>query len=186
MTWKIFYSYSHMDAPFRDRLSTHLAPLRQNKKIVDWYDRKIEPGTHWRSEIESKIDSANLVILLLSPDFFDSDYCLGVEVDRAFARLKKGEVKLVPVLLAPCLWEESPISELEMLPRGAQPITLRSSPEEAFKEVAAEIRTIVSVALPVPNEITDESNLAEGLCPSIALVRQQIHFYSRIYESIRY
>src|SRR5437899_10348632 len=75
MPWRVFYSYSHRDAELRARLATYLAPLRHQGKIVEWHDRKIEPGTNWNAELAERLDSADLFILLISEHFLDSDYC---------------------------------------------------------------------------------------------------------------
>src|SRR4051812_26740753 len=107
MAWRVFYSYSHKDGALREQLGTFLAPLRQSGKIEDWHDRKIEPGSNWHTEISTQIETANLIVFLISPDFFGSEYCLGVEVEKALQRLKTGAVKVMPVLLRECLWEES-------------------------------------------------------------------------------
>src|SRR5437763_238459 len=102
MAWQLFYSYSHKDIDLRDRLGTYLAPLKQQQKISEWHDRKIEPGANWETEISSHLESAHLILLLVSADFLASEYCFGVEMDKAMSRLKRGSVKVVPVLLKPC------------------------------------------------------------------------------------
>lgn len=123
MTWRVFYSYSHKDTELRNQIGTFLAPLRHNNKIVEWHDRKIEPGADWQNEVSLQLDSAHLILLLVSADFLASDYCFGVEVEKAMNRLKRGEVKIAPILLRPCLWKESPFSELQIIPRDAKSIT---------------------------------------------------------------
>ena len=90
MLWRVFYSYSHRNAELRERLATYLAPLTQQKKIVEWHDRKIEAGADWEREISDRLDSTHLILLLVSEDFLASDYCFGVEVEKALARLKRG------------------------------------------------------------------------------------------------
>jgi hypothetical protein len=120
MAWRLFYSYSHKDAELRERLGTHLAPLKRRQKISEWHDRKIEPGANWHTEISSQLETANLILFLLSADFMDSEYCFGVEVERAMERAKRAEVKIAPILLRPCLWQESPFSELQIIPRDAR------------------------------------------------------------------
>jgi hypothetical protein len=61
--WKVFYSYSHKDEEIRNRLATYLAPVRQQNKILEWHDRKIEPGSNWDSEISDQLNSADLILL---------------------------------------------------------------------------------------------------------------------------
>jgi TIR domain len=156
MAWRVFYSYSHRDAELRARLRTYLAPLKYQEKIVDWCDREIEPGARWESEISGQLESADLIILLVSADFLASEYCFGVEVETALTRLKRSEVKVVPVLLKPCLWEESRFSELQIIPRDAKAITSWSSADEAFKDVATEIRNIVFNPPPSSSNLSTE------------------------------
>lgn len=185
MTWRVFYSYSHKDAELRAKLATYLAPLRQQNKIVEWHDRKIEPGADWEREISDQLDSANLILLLVSEEFLASDYCFGVEVDRALARLKRGEVKVVPILLRPCLWQESRFSELQIIPRDAKAVTLWTSTEEAFMDVTSEIRNLVSEPLPSPPQPSTVDSDAD-LSPSTTdLVRGQLRAYAHLYERTR-
>ena len=107
MAWQVFYSYSHEDAELRQKLGAHLATLKHQGKMVEWHDRKIKPGSDWSAEISAQLQSAHLVLLLISADFLNSEYCFGIEVEQAFERLKLGEVTVVPILLRPCLWERS-------------------------------------------------------------------------------
>jgi hypothetical protein len=106
------------------------------------------------------MDSAHLILLLVSEHFLDSEYCFGVEVEKALARLKRKEVRVVPILLKPCLWKESPFCELQILPRDAKAITSWPSQDEAFLAVANEILSLVSAPSPEPIEAPAEPNAA--------------------------
>ena len=187
MTWQTFYSYAHEDAELRDRLAVYLAPLRRKGKIVEWHDRRIEPGTDWDDEISNQLDTANLVLLLLSPDFLASDYCFGVEVERCLARLKGGSLRVIPVLLRPCLWEDSPFSEMQIIPRNAKPLSSAASPEEAWKEVALEISKLVSEPPPSvsPTSSTNTASAGNLADSSLNLMRAQVRSYARLYERTR-
>ncbi len=185
MPWRLFYSYSHKDAEARARLGTYLAPLAQQKKIVEWFDRKIEPGANWENEINAQLESAHLILLLVSEAFLESEYCFGVEVERALGRLKRNEVKVVPVLLKPCLWQESRFSELQIIPRDTRAISMWDSPEEAFVNVATEIRQIVSEPPPGPPTSPPERGDAQRFDSSLDLVRHQVRSYARLYERTR-
>jgi HEAT repeat protein len=185
MAWRVFYSYSHKDADLRERLGTYLVPLKQQSKISEWHDRKIEPGANWNTEINAQLDSANLILLLVSADFLASEYCFGAEVERALVRLKRGEVKVVPVLLKPCLWEESRFSELQIIPRDAKAITSWSSVDEAFRDVAGEIRRLVSDPAPTQQKSASSAREPHRFDSSLDLVRGQIRSYAHLYERTR-
>jgi hypothetical protein len=182
MAWRVFYSYSHLDADERNRLSIYLAPLVRSEKIVEWYDRKIEPGKNWEYEISNQLESANLVLFLVSENFLASDYCFGVEVDRALGRFKRGEVRVVPILVKPCLWQVSRLSELQFIPRDGIAIKESHAPETAFVDVAKEILTLVSVPPPEPPVEDDASRNFDS---SLDLVRGQVRSYAHLYERVR-
>lgn len=185
MTWKVFYSYSHKDAELREKLAAHLAPLTHQKKIVGWCDRQIQPGTDWQSAISEQLESSDLILLLLSRDYLASDYCFGVEVERALARHKRGDAQVVPVLLRPCLWDESVFSELQIIPRNNVSLASWRSEDEAFQEVANEIRRLVSQPPPSASRSPVEGGDAAQIHPSLALVRNQVTAYARLYERTR-
>lgn len=185
MTWRIFYSYANEDIELVERLSKFLKPLRHNNKIDEWHDRMILPGEFWESEINKHLESAHLILFMVSADFLASEYCFGIEVEKAFDRLKKGEIAILPVLLKPCLWRESRFSELPIIPRNANPITSWTSVEEAFNNVAEEIQKLVSTLPPESIEPLADSNDTNRFNTSFDLVRAQIKSYAHLYERTR-
>ncbi len=182
--WRVFYSYSHKDSDARAQLATYLAPLKSQGRIEEWHDRRIEPGTAWERAILSELDSADLILLLISEHFLASEYCFGIEMDRALTRLKFGEVRVVPVLLKPCLWKDSRFSELQMLPRDAKPILSWGSQEEAYFAVASELAAIVASPPPKRKDSLPMPPAAPLTAP-VDLVREQVHALAGRYERTR-
>ena len=183
-SWNLFYSYSHEDALLRDELAKFLAPLRHKGQIVEWYDRQIEPGLRWESAISDKLQSANLILLLVSAAFLASDYCFGVEMEMAMRQVKNGTARIVPVLLRPCLWVESRFSELQLLPRDAKAVTSYPSRDDAFAEIASEIGVMTKEPPPV-GESTLKRDSDQASAADLTLVRDQVIAYARLYERIR-
>jgi hypothetical protein len=72
---EIFYSYAHEDERLRKALDKQLSLLKREGLITAWYDHKITAGKEWESEILTHLDSAQIILLLISPDFIASDYC---------------------------------------------------------------------------------------------------------------
>src|SRR5215468_3054596 len=72
---EVFYSYSHKDEEFLEKLITHLSVLRRNGVITGWHDRKISAGAEWKDRIDEHLESAGVILLLVSADFLASDYC---------------------------------------------------------------------------------------------------------------
>jgi TIR domain len=71
----VFISYSHKDDDLRAELDTHLSNLKRQGKIAAWHDRAIEAGTEWEDQIKAKLESAPVILLLISPPFMASNYC---------------------------------------------------------------------------------------------------------------
>ncbi len=140
----IFCSYSHVDEPLWRELEKHLEGLRRQGLIRVWSDRKIGAGSEWAGAIDSNLDSAQVVLLLISADFLASDYCMNIEVTRAISRHARGEAVIVPVVLRPVDWEGHPLKRFQALPSHGRPITEALNRDEAFREVVVGLRRIIS------------------------------------------
>ena len=144
----VFISYSHRDEKYRKALETHLASLQRTGVIEAWHDRKIGPGKEWEHEIESHIESAKIILLLLSPDFLASDYCWSDEGKRALALHEAGQAQVIPVILRPCDWKNTPWGKLQALPKAGRPITKWGRRDEAYLDIIEGIRLAVSGFFP--------------------------------------
>lgn len=136
----VFFSYSHVDESLRDQLEKCLAMLKNQGTIDTWHDRRILPGDELDGSISKAIESADLILLLVSPDFLASKYCYDVEMTRALERHEAGEARVVPIILRPCDWRESPLSKLLAAPKDGKPVTKWPDLDEAFQDVVSAIR----------------------------------------------
>src|SRR5438067_2417301 len=70
---ELFYSYAHADEPLRKELEKHLSLLKRQGYLAGWHDRDISAGTEWQQEINTHLNTACIILLLVSPDFMTSD-----------------------------------------------------------------------------------------------------------------
>ncbi|MFN6472661.1 MAG: GUN4 domain-containing protein [Nostoc sp. SerVER01] len=140
---RLFFSYSHKDEALRDELAKHLSILERQGVISSWHDRKILPGEEWDYQINDNLNTADIILLLVSSDFLFSKYCWDVEVKKAIERHHAGEACVIPVILRSVDWNGAPFGKLQALPKDAQPVVSRywHNPDEAFTDVARGIRT---------------------------------------------
>lgn len=88
MPVKIFFCYAHEDEAMLKKLKTQLRPLQRQGLINElWYDREISAGTDWEQEIVTHLNTSQIILLLVSADFIDSDYCYSKEMQRAIERM---------------------------------------------------------------------------------------------------
>jgi len=139
----LFFSYSHADEDLRDQLETHLSGLRRQGLVESWHDRRIIAGEEFGSAIDSHIDTANVILLLVSPDFIASDYCYEREMTRALERHQRGEARVIPVILRPCDWHDLPFGRLLATPRDGRPVTKWPSTDEAFLDIVTAIKRVL-------------------------------------------
>lgn len=139
----LFYSYAHEDEKLRDELDGHLALLRRKGVIRPWHDRGIVPGQQWDQAIDTQLAAADLILLLVSMDFLNSDYIWGKELATAMARAERGDASVVPVLLRAVDIEDAPFAHLQGLPTDLRPVTSWPNRDEAWTDVAKGIRRTV-------------------------------------------
>ena len=122
MPVKIFCCYAHEDEPLLKKLKTHLFPLQRAGLVDVWYDRDISAGTDWEQQIKERLNTAQIILLLVSPDFMASDYCYSIEMQRAIERHEQGEAQVIPIILRPVYWQDA-LGKLQALPTDGLPAT---------------------------------------------------------------
>jgi hypothetical protein len=140
---EVFYSYSHEDEKLRRKLEKHLSQLSHAGLIAGWHDRKIGAGTEWNGQIDKHLNSARIILLLVSADFLHSGYCYDVEMKRAMERHEAGKARVIPIILRPCDWLTAPFGKLQALPKDGKPVTKWDNRDEAFTDIARGIRKAV-------------------------------------------
>src|SRR2546426_659916 len=116
MAFEVFISYSHQDQQLRQELEKHLANLKRQHIISSWYDGDIAPGTELEPQILAHLNSAQIILLLISADFLDSDFCSSTEMTRVIARHDANQARVIPIILRPVDWRGAPFAKLKLLP----------------------------------------------------------------------
>jgi len=169
---KLFYCYAHEDKALQNQLVTQLAPLERLGLIAGWSDRDISAGQQWQNEIDKRLNTADIILLLISPDFIASNYCYSVEVKRAMDRHAAGEARVIPIILRPVYWQAMPFGQLQALPTEGKPINEWRNRDKAFLDVVEGIKKVIE-ELPPPS----------GVCPyrGLAAFNEQDHelFFGR-------
>lgn len=137
---ELFFSYSHRDEDLRDELAKHLSLLKRQGILAEWYDRDIGAGMDWAGEIDSHLNSAQIILLLISPDFMASNYCFDIEMNRAMERYAAREALVIPVVLRPVDWSGAIFAKCQAFPKNAKPVTTWENRDEAFLNIAQGIR----------------------------------------------
>jgi tetratricopeptide (TPR) repeat protein len=140
---EVFCSYARADRRWFKQLDSHLSSLTRQGLISLWQNRQIVPGTDWAREIDEHLNSAAVILLLISSDFLASGYCSGSEMQHALERDQAREARVIPIVLRPVDLDDTPFARLQVLPLDAKPITTWRNKDAAFVDVTAGIRRAI-------------------------------------------
>lgn len=141
---RVFVSYAHKDQQYMEDLRTHLRPLERQGIIKTWYDLQMMPGQSLRETMEQELEEANLILLLVSPDYLASDYVYERELTRAVERHNAGQAVTIPIIIRSTDWVGTPLAKLQFLPASGRPISSWRNVDEAWLDVIRNIRQIIS------------------------------------------
>jgi len=121
---EVFFSYAHVDEDLMNDVRRQMIVYERNGRIIKWHDRMIPAGGEWRTEIDGRLERSHVVLLFMSPHFIESRYCYEVEGEVALRRHREGSARVIPIILRPCDWHETPFGELQALPPDGRPLSL--------------------------------------------------------------
>ena len=139
----VFVSYSHEDQSFKDELIQHLSMLSREGKIAAWDDRLITPGAELRPEIDRHLDSADIILLLVSPSFLASDYCYDIEMGRTPGASGSEGCDRHSYHPSASRLVRRTVQRIVALPTDAKPVTEWRIRDEAFRDIVDGIRKAI-------------------------------------------
>ena len=101
-------------------------------RIEIWSDLMLEAGQRWEAEIDRKLEAADIILLLVSAYFVDSEFCYSKELKRAVERDTEGTARMIPVRVRPVSLKGTVLADIQALPPGAQPITSFRDPHDGW------------------------------------------------------
>lgn len=145
---KIFTSYARKDAELKEEFDVHLAMVKRDPRVDIWSDEDIEVGSEWDESIKGNLNSADIILLLVSPRFLASSYIFDVEIKEAMAKHERNEAFVVPIILKPCDWQGAGFAKLQALPRNATPVVdWDGGMDDAFVNVVKGVKQVINAAV---------------------------------------
>lgn len=141
---KTFIVYARDDKHHKDQLLRHLRPLVQNRYLDIWHDGDILPGEDWEKLIKTNLKASQIVLVLVSVNSLNSDFIQSEELATAVDQLKLGHTRIVPIIVAPCVWRyHNLFAGLQGLPEDMRPVVSWSNTDEAWTNVAESLAGMV-------------------------------------------
>ncbi len=145
---KIFISYSHKDKAYLEQLQVYLKPLERKGLVDRWDDTRIKAGMKWREEIQKALDSAKIAVLLVSSNFFASDFINKDELPPLLQAAEADGASILAIILNPCttIFNLSELSQYQTLNSPNEPLSRMDEHQkgEVFDSLSARIMEIIN------------------------------------------
>ncbi len=140
-----FYSYSHKDQEQRSSLEKHLSMLVRNNVIKQWHDGQITAGSPWESKILENLESADIVVFLITSNWLASEACIEEWEKAKLYAAQQPNKRLIPIIAAQCAWEDfDEMKSMVVLPSDGKPVTQWKPMDAAWSNIYNGIKDVAS------------------------------------------
>ena len=138
----IVISNSKKDQHYVESLKKFLTPKISSGVISVWDESMILGGKNILSIKRKKLQSANFVLLILTPDYIAEKID---ELNRINSRHKANKTTMVPIIFRHGDYEDLPLSDLQCLPKNDKPISESNDPDLFYHDLVKEIYKLISI-----------------------------------------
>ncbi|WP_322480505.1 TIR domain-containing protein [Thermogemmatispora sp.] len=143
---QVFICYAHEDRKWLKQLRRFLAPIEQKGLFDLWDDTLISAGSRWKEKLEDAIARAGVAIVLVSAKLLASDFVMTNQLPKLLERARLAGTLIIPIIVSPCLFEESELQHFEPANDPQKPLALLPKPaqEQALTNIARRITAAVT------------------------------------------
>jgi len=142
----IFYCSADEDLQIRNELDKQLNVLKSSGWVQSWHEGEILPGVERDREVERQLNAADIILLFVSAHFLSSERCYP-QMQVALRRHENKQAIVIPLLIRPVNWQDSPLGTFRILPENGLPVTQWNNRDEALYTIANEIQMVVKTLL---------------------------------------
>ena len=186
---QLFYSYCHKDARYREAMEQALTVLRDEELLQQWSDQRILPGQKISAKVREKMEQANIIVFLFSPDFIASPECKK-EWEHAKTLASRGRMIFrIPIILRECAWKDIlNDDDIKALPTDGTPVTRFDDEDIAWNQVYEGIKEVVSqlrTTFTPRQEFLEEIDKTDFISQSHLRLQELFVFLRMTYDDLR-
>jgi len=139
---KVFLMYAPEDEAVKAALDVQLNPIKRTEFIETWDESQLLPGADTAREIAQRIEEADIILPLITANFFGSDAIFDHQLQLALRRHEAKQTVVIPLLMRSCAWEGSLLDALKatILPRNLTALDKQDNPETALADTVKQLR----------------------------------------------
>lgn len=118
----VFISYSHGDIKWLNLLKKHLKPYVRMGSVYVWDDTRITAGDQWRVSIREALERAKVALLIVSPNFLESDFIAQNELPPLLQGARARGVRILWLPVSASSYEETQIGDFQAALNPANPL----------------------------------------------------------------
>ena len=137
---KVFLMYAPADKEIKTALDTQLNPIKRTEFIETWDESQLTGGDVIECEIAKHIEEADIILPLITANFFGSDQ-IDQQLQLALRRHEAKETVVIPLLMRSCVWEGTSLEQLKatILPRNLSALDKQENPETALADTVTQL-----------------------------------------------
>lgn len=137
----IVYADNIQEERYRNRVNQVLNTVsKQVRRTIHRSECEIIYGDLWQRT--DCLESSELILLLVGPDFVEANFCYSKELEDTVERHHSHLTYVVPLYLRPCLLEDVPFGHLPFLPTQVQGPVSTQNEDIAFQIIAKGIANV--------------------------------------------
>ena len=122
-----------------------LALLKREGPLRDSSDASIAPGSSISNTIRQKMEEADIIVFLLSPDFIASDECMTEWRRAKELSANKPILVRIPIVVRNCAWKDLLADDdIKALPEDGRALSSYENRDVGWQEVYEGIKTVIS------------------------------------------
>jgi len=118
----LFISYSHGDGHWLRLIQKHLKPYVRAGSVEVWDDTRIKAGEQWRTKIQDALLQARVALLIVSPNFLESDFIANNELPPLLDAARSRGLRILWLPVTASSYEETIIGDFQAALNPASPL----------------------------------------------------------------
>lgn len=126
---------------------SHVATLKKYLKLYErqnliqvWDEGQINAGDLRQNRIEQELHNAEIILLLFTANLVAEDFIWGTPMNQVLEKVRRREVQLIPILVSPCPFSDTPFAAYAAVPERNKPISSYNNKDEAWNLVVEQIK----------------------------------------------